>query len=71
MSTFNTAYDDPALAGEAIAHDRSRQLLGQVMGYVAATVGFAGLDPVRPRPEAEFGAPAGPAADRRRHRRRT
>ena len=43
MSTFNTAYDDPAVGNEAIAHDRSRELLGQVMGYVAATVGFAAL----------------------------
>jgi uncharacterized protein len=42
MSTTNT-YDDPALAGTAIADDRSRALLGQVMGYVATTVGFAAL----------------------------
>jgi uncharacterized protein len=43
MSTFKTTYDDPALGGEAIAHDRARELLGQVMGYVAVTVGFAAL----------------------------
>ena len=43
MSTFNTAYDDRALAGEAVARDRARELLGQVMGYVAVTVGFAAL----------------------------
>ena len=43
MSTFNTTYDDPALGGEAVAHDRTRALLGQVMGYVAVTVGFTAL----------------------------
>jgi FtsH-binding integral membrane protein len=43
MSTYETTYDDPALGGEAIAPDRARQLLGQVMGYVAVTVGFAAL----------------------------
>jgi FtsH-binding integral membrane protein len=43
MSTVNTPYDDPALAGTASAPDRARALLGQVMGYVAATVGFAAL----------------------------
>jgi FtsH-binding integral membrane protein len=43
MSTFKTTYDDPALGGEAIAHDQARALLGQVMGYVAVTVGFAAL----------------------------
>ena len=31
------------VAGSAIAHDRARALLGQVMGYVAVTVGFAAL----------------------------
>jgi FtsH-binding integral membrane protein len=36
MSTLNATYD-------AVADDRSRALLGQVMGYVAATVGFAAL----------------------------
>ena len=34
-----STYDAPALAGQPIARD-ARQLLGQVMGYVAATVGF-------------------------------
>jgi hypothetical protein len=43
MSTFKTTYDDPALGGEAIAHDSARELLGQVMGYVAVTVGFTAL----------------------------
>ena len=37
-----STYDAPALAGQAVARD-ARQLLGQVMGYVAATVGFAAL----------------------------
>jgi FtsH-binding integral membrane protein len=43
MSTFDTTYDDPALGTEAVAHDRARALLGEVMGYVAVTVGFAAL----------------------------
>jgi FtsH-binding integral membrane protein len=43
MSTLNATHDSPALAGEAVAHDRSRALLGQVMGYVAVTVAFAAL----------------------------
>jgi FtsH-binding integral membrane protein len=42
MSTTGTTYDDPALAGKAIARD-ARELLGQVMGFVAVTVGFAAL----------------------------
>jgi FtsH-binding integral membrane protein len=42
MSTFNATYDDPTIGGEAIAHD-ARKLLGEVMGYVAVTVGFAAL----------------------------
>jgi uncharacterized protein len=43
MSTVRTTYDDPALAGKAIARDQTRELLGRVMGYVAVTVGFASL----------------------------
>jgi hypothetical protein len=43
MSTVNTAYDDPALGGQAIARDQARALLGQVMGLVAVAVGFAAL----------------------------
>jgi FtsH-binding integral membrane protein len=43
MSSIKTTYDDPALAGKAIARDQARELLGQVMGYVAVTVGFAAL----------------------------
>src|SRR5690348_17137083 len=39
MSTFN----DAAVGGGAIAQDRDRALLGQVMGYVAVTVGFTAL----------------------------
>ena len=42
MSTYETPYDDPALAGEAVERD-ARALLGQVMGYVAVTVGVAAL----------------------------
>jgi modulator of FtsH protease len=43
MNTFNTTYDEAALAGEAVAHDRARELLGRVMGLVAVTVGFTAL----------------------------
>ena len=42
MSTFNTTYDAPDRGGRAIEHD-ARALFGQVMGYVALTVGFAAL----------------------------
>jgi FtsH-binding integral membrane protein len=42
MSTSRTTYNDPALAGTAIERD-ARELLGQVMGFVAVTVGFAAL----------------------------
>jgi FtsH-binding integral membrane protein len=43
MSSIKTTYADPALGGKAIARDQARKLLGQVMGYVAVTVGFAAL----------------------------
>jgi FtsH-binding integral membrane protein len=43
MSTVNSTYDDPTLAGEPVARDRTQQLLGQVMGLVAIAVGFAAL----------------------------
>jgi hypothetical protein len=43
MSTVRTTYDDPALAGEAFARDRGRELLGRVMGLVAVAVGFAAV----------------------------
>ena len=43
MSALKTTYDDRALAGDAITRDRARELLGQVMGFVAVTVGFSAL----------------------------
>ena len=42
MSTFTPTYDDRAVGGRAIARD-ARGVLGQVMGLVAVTVGFAAL----------------------------
>jgi FtsH-binding integral membrane protein len=38
-----TTFNEPPVAGTATARDRARELLGQVMGYVAVTVGFAAL----------------------------
>jgi modulator of FtsH protease len=43
MSTLNTAYDGQAQPNAAAAQERTRALLGQVMGYVAVTVGFTAL----------------------------
>src|SRR4051812_6166155 len=43
MSTVETSYDEPAVGGEAITRDRARELLGQVMGFVAVTVAFTAL----------------------------
>jgi modulator of FtsH protease len=43
MSTVKTTFDTPAVGSEAAARDRTRELLGQVMGFVAVTVGFAAL----------------------------
>jgi FtsH-binding integral membrane protein len=43
MSTVKTTYDGSTLAGEPVAHDRTQQLLGQVMGLVAVAVAFAAL----------------------------
>jgi hypothetical protein len=43
MGTVKTTYDDATLGAPTISHDQSRVLLGQVMGYVAVTVGFAAL----------------------------
>src|SRR3954471_12197762 len=43
MSAPKTTTDTPALRGLPIAHDLSRALLGQVMGFVAITVGFTAL----------------------------
>jgi modulator of FtsH protease len=42
MSTIRTTYDDAALGGKAIERD-ARELFGEVMGFVAVTVGFAAL----------------------------
>ena len=38
-----TTYNDAALAGEPIARDRTRELLGQGTGLVAVAVGFSAL----------------------------
>jgi FtsH-binding integral membrane protein len=43
MSALKTTHDDRTLARGAITRDRARELLGQVMGFVAVTVGFAAL----------------------------
>ena len=42
MSTVDTTYDAPVAAGEEVERD-ARALLGQVMGYVAVTVGLTAL----------------------------
>ena len=42
MSINTSTYDRAALSGRAVERD-ARALLGQVMGYVAVTVGFAAL----------------------------
>jgi uncharacterized protein len=42
MATSTSTYDDKALVGTAVGRD-ARALLGQVMGYVAVTVGFSAL----------------------------
>src|ERR671912_791045 len=43
MSTLKTTVDQPTLAGRPTAHADTRALLGQVMGFVAVTVGFSAL----------------------------
>jgi modulator of FtsH protease len=43
MSIVKSTYDERALAGDAVARDEARGLLGQVMGLVAVAVGFAAL----------------------------
>jgi hypothetical protein len=43
MSTVKTTFDTPGVGSEAAVRDRTRELLGQVMGFVAVTVGFAAL----------------------------
>jgi modulator of FtsH protease len=40
---MSDTYDERALGTGPIARDRTRELLGQVMGYVAVTVAFAAL----------------------------
>jgi len=43
MSTIGTNYDEQALGAGAATQDEARALLGQVMGFVAVTVGFTAL----------------------------
>jgi FtsH-binding integral membrane protein len=43
MSALKTTSHTPAFAGAPITRDRAQELLGQVMAFVAATVGFAAL----------------------------
>jgi modulator of FtsH protease len=43
VTTIDTNYENGPLAGTAVARDRTHELLGQVMGYVAVTVGFTAL----------------------------
>jgi len=43
MSTIPTTGDNPALAGQPLTRDATRELLGQVMGLVALTVGCTAL----------------------------
>jgi hypothetical protein len=43
MSTVKTTFDTPGVGSEAAARDRTRELLGRPMGFVAVTVGFAAL----------------------------
>jgi modulator of FtsH protease len=48
MSTIETTYGDQSLRGQALDRD-ARELLGQVMGFVAVTVGFSALGAYRGR----------------------
>jgi modulator of FtsH protease len=43
MSTFETAPDPGPIGAGAVSRDRTHELLGQVMGLVAITVGFTAL----------------------------
>ena len=43
MSALRTTTGEPALRIQPLAHDQARALLGQVMGFVAVTVGFTAL----------------------------
>ena len=62
MSTVNTPYDGPVLDDHAIARD-ARELLGQVMAFVAVTVGFTSLGAYLGR---DLSGATGPGAVRRR-----
>jgi FtsH-binding integral membrane protein len=43
MNAFETTHDQAGIGREALAPDRARELLGQVMGLVAVALGFAAL----------------------------
>jgi len=43
MSALKTTTDQPALPVQPIARDQAPALLGEVMGFVAVTVGFTAL----------------------------
>jgi modulator of FtsH protease len=43
VNTFATPPDQTTVGGDALARDRAHELLGQVMGLVALTVGFTAL----------------------------
>src|SRR3954447_20889516 len=43
MSALKTTAGESTLPTQPITHDQARELLGQVMGFVAVTVGFAAL----------------------------
>jgi modulator of FtsH protease len=43
MSTMETDYEAQPLGAAAVTRDEARELLGQVMGFVAVTVGFTAL----------------------------
>ena len=42
MSTIRSTYDGPRLVGKAISRDQARELLGQVMGFVAVACAALG-----------------------------
>jgi FtsH-binding integral membrane protein len=43
MSALKTIAGEPALSAQPITRDQARALLGQVMGFVAVTIGFTAL----------------------------
>jgi hypothetical protein len=45
MTTISTHSADTGLRNQAIARDQTRAMFGQVMGYVAVTVGFTSSAP--------------------------